>query len=34
MLYKVTDYFTAECGAELARNDPELGMDWPLSEGK
>lgn len=29
-LYKVTDYYSAECDGAVAFNDPELGVDWRL----
>ena len=30
MIYKCTDYYTAELDRTLAWDDPELGIDWPL----
>lgn len=29
-LYKTTDFYTPECEAAVAWNDPEIGIQWPL----
>ena len=29
-LYKVTGYYSRECDAGLAFDDPDLGIDWPV----
>ena len=31
-LYKTTDYWAPEYERCLAWNDPEIGIDWPISE--
>jgi len=31
-LYKTTDYWAPEHERCLAWNDPEIGIDWPISE--
>ena len=30
--YKVDDYYHPECDGGIAYNDPDLGVDWPLSD--
>ncbi len=32
--YKVTDYYAPECDRGVLWNDPELGIDWPVSAGE
>jgi dTDP-4-dehydrorhamnose 3,5-epimerase len=32
--YKVTDYYSPEHDRGLRWNDPALGIDWPVAEGK
>jgi len=34
ILYKVTDYYAPEWEHTLLWNDPEIGVEWPLGEGK
>ncbi len=33
-LYKATDYYTPSDEKALAWNDPQVGIDWPLSPGQ
>lgn len=33
-LYKCTDYYHPESEVSLAWNDPTVGIDWPLVEGR
>jgi dTDP-4-dehydrorhamnose 3,5-epimerase len=28
--YKVDDFYSAECDAGIAWNDPDIGIDWPI----
>ena len=28
--YKVDDFYSAECDAGIAWNDPDIAVDWPL----
>lgn len=30
-VYKVSDYYSAECDSGLAFDDPDLGIDWPFT---
>jgi len=30
VVYKVSDYFSADCDGGINFNDPSLGIDWPL----
>lgn len=32
--YKCSDVYSPECDAGIAWNDPELGIDWPMSADK
>lgn len=32
VLYKVSDYYAAECDKGLLWNDPALGIEWPIAE--
>jgi len=34
VVYKVTDYFAPECERSLLWNDPVLGIEWPLMNGR
>jgi len=34
VLYKVTDYYAPEWERTMLWNDPQLGISWPLLEGK
>ena len=34
VLYKVTDYYSAEHDAAVRWNDPEIGITWPVEEGE
>jgi len=34
IVYKVTDYYAPEWERTLLWNDPDLGIEWPLLEGK
>ena len=34
VIYKVTDYYAPEWEKTLLWNDPEIGIEWPLIEGK
>ncbi len=34
LLYKVTDYYAPEWDRTLLWNDPEVGIEWPIDEGK
>lgn len=34
VLYKVTDYYAPDWERTLLWRDPQLGIDWPLLEGK
>lgn len=31
ILYKCSDYYAPDCDAGIAWDDPEIGIDWPLS---
>jgi len=31
VVYKVSSYYSPECDKGLASNDPELGIDWPVT---
>lgn len=33
-LYKVTDYYAPECDHGLAFDDPDLGIDWPVTSAE
>ena len=32
VLYKTTDYYAPRFECCIARNDPQIGIDWPLSD--
>lgn len=32
VIYKVTDFWAPDCERGLLWNDPELGIEWPISE--
>ncbi|MDG1127000.1 MAG: dTDP-4-dehydrorhamnose 3,5-epimerase [Hellea sp.] len=34
VLYKVTDYYAAECDGSVLWNDPGLNIDWGVTESK
>ena len=34
VVYKATDYYAAEWERTLIWNDPEIGIEWPLIDGK
>jgi len=34
VLYKVTDYYSPECDGNVLWNDPELNIDWGITESK
>jgi len=33
VIYKVSDYYAPDCDRGLAWDDPELGIDWPVTPG-
>jgi dTDP-4-dehydrorhamnose 3,5-epimerase len=33
VIYKVTDYYAPEWDRTLLWNDPDIGIEWPLTEG-
>ncbi len=32
VLYKVSNYYNADCDKGVLWNDPDIGIDWPLTE--
>lgn len=34
VIYKVTDYYSREHDAGVRWNDPEIGVDWPVTEAE
>ena len=34
LLYKCTDFFSPDCDHTLRWDDPDIGIDWPLLDGK
>jgi dTDP-4-dehydrorhamnose 3,5-epimerase len=34
LVYKTTDYYYPECERSLRWNDPALGIEWPLVDGR
>ena len=34
VVYKVTDYYSAEHDAAVRWNDPRIGIDWPVTEAE